>query len=1013
MDEDEAIRLDAVYKLLTIHCENNNGDSARAIAKRLFRGLCSSRKNARQGFYVALVGALSLENRPFGTQEVTLDDIIQILEGQTTPESGTSGQDERDHRYGRLLGCKALLESNALWISGGQFLRGWDRIVDILCRLMAQKPWLRAESNIVMCSVIPRILKLSDGGGVDVNLVVTPLFERLQIHKLLKTVEGIGIWLEFLQQIPKVKLPKDVWAYNSPLHANELQSLKKILLSRRGPKEGENNLMGTSVWSPRLHPAWTSIIRRFRQPRGGQVSFEKFWHEVVDQGLFDPSSTPERKHTGFLVLGFAMKDVDVALLPHCFSTNLMASLIQSLQNPSDAYLRQVVLKTFEGFEEFAGANDAAGVHEVIYGLIKGCDFADFDTLTKTKAVSSLFQIRPVYEGSIAESLLTDLKDGAGTETPINKSARKRKDILNIFSRALCQSIHELGLCADGPNGSRENSWTRINDVLRSLFDVKESAVKRTRAVVEWDDRTLASLQEKIAIILEACLAAGPDGQHCFLHVISAMQEKLQLEAEETIQDNIDASWKLFRELSKKKSSVKTLEDDLQTAGGLQILQATLLYEVYVGDTEAIEMLEDVTSMGEDLLNGQNPSKIADPLLEIIITLMSKPSRFRRRACSLVFEAFLPYVSSDGLENVCRIFATKESRVGQQELFENGDDDLSINSNEQDGDEDLEELDSDVEVVSHGEFSEGSDGIDKASEKDESSSNTSDEDLNVDEEYSDDKDDELARFEGALAAALGTRKFNQDDVAELDSEGESDTSSDADMSDSEMMELDDKLAEVFRNQQDQNSAQKLRKEEMKSAKENVINLKNRAIDLTEQFVRSQHHRGIECTKLIVSLIQLAKTTSTSQVANRAIGLARAFAQKNRGARLPKVTPSSKNRGQLWEHLRELHQTAGQKDASNALIETASQINILLCKLLLDAGEDALQDKMNTLSSEQQTSTEGGRRAHEDLWTRYNDWAATSQRPGIKESVAVVKISSSSHSQARPKQDRGAKGHKGYP
>lgn len=598
MDEVEDVRLNAVYELLTVHCAGNDGESARTIAKRLFRGLCSSRKNARQGFYVALVGALSLENQPFGTVEITLDDIIQILDAQTTCEAGTSGQDERDHHFGRLLGCKALLESKALWISGNQFLRGWDRIVDLLCRLMASKPWLRPESNIVICSTIPQILEICSSGAVEINLILAPLFEKLKIHKLLRTIDGVGIWLEFLQRIPNAKLPKDTWAFNSPLHANELQSLKKILLSKRESKE-EDELLGTSVWSPKLHPAWASIIRQFRHPRAGQVSFQKFWQEVVDQGLFDPSSTPERKHTGFLLLGCAMKEIEPALITFCFSKNLMACLIQSLQNANDAYLRRVILKIFEEFEALASSKDATGVHEVISSLIKGSDYADFDTLTKTKTISSLFHLKPLYAGFLKDSLIQDLKVSSESEEPITKVARKRKTILNIFSRALCQGIRELTLEDKDPTNAPDEVWTKIESVIGSLLDMREKAVRKSGDMVEWDETSYAALQEKVALALEACLAAGSDGQKCFLRVIATLQQNVKLEAEDTIQEGLSASWKLFKKLSKDTSSTGASNNDPRIRQGLRLLQALLLYEVYDGDTEAIEMLQDVTSMGND------------------------------------------------------------------------------------------------------------------------------------------------------------------------------------------------------------------------------------------------------------------------------------------------------------------------------------------------------------------------------------------------------------------------------
>lgn len=1011
VDEDEDVRLNAVYELLTIHCDNNDANIAQIIAKRLFRGLCSSRKNARQGFYVALVGALSMKDKPFGTNEISLRDTVRILETQTTPESGTSGQDERDHYFGRLLGCKALLESKALWNSGNQFLNGWEQIMDILCRLMAQKPWLRPESSTVLCSAIPNILEICSMGSFDIGTVISLLFQGLKAHKMLRTIEGIGIWLAFRQKIPNAKLPKSTWTSDSPLHIEELQSLKKILLSKR-KADKEENLLGTSTWSPKLHPTWASIIRQFHYKQPDQVLFEDFWQEVVDHGLFDPSSTPERKHTGFLVLGAAMEEVGRDLIPCLFSRNLMACLIQSLQSQSEAYLGKVILKIFEGYESYATTSSTAGVHDIIVGLVRGSDYADFDTLTRTKMISSLLKIKPLQDGSLGDSLLQDLKDSSGSEVPIGKTARKRIAILNILSRAMCQAIREVASNEHVQSSSEYDVWIKTESILGSLLDTRASAVRKSGGMVEWDEASCATLQEKIALVLEACLAAGLDGQKCFLRVIAGLQQRIKLEAEETIQEVFNASWKLFEKLS-PKDGTSTKDSDGKHADihqGLRLLEALLLYDTYDGDTEAIEMLEDVTSMGGDFLSERDPHKLADQILEIIISLVSKPSRFRRRACSLVFETFAPHVSLDGLESICRILATKESRTGQQELFETGGDALSNASSAEDDGVNSEPIDSDVEIVSESEDvgDDDGDGSEQSSSStDTDSTQNSEEGSDMDNEVADDKDDEIAKFEGALAAALGTRKINESDMADLGSEEEADTSSDSDMSDSEMIELDDKLAEVFRNQQSQNSAQKLRKEEMKNAKENVINLKNRAVDLGELFLRLQHQRGSECTKLLVALIGLAKTTGTSQLANRAIKVVGSFAQKNKGAKLPRVESDTSTREELWQHLRTLHDTAAQIDASNALIEAASQVNILLCKLLLEAGEDDIPMKMGELSKEHRAKQAGARKAHDDFWARYNDWIASVQQQAKKKAASVKK---SPPSRARQDQDHRKKAKK---
>ena len=93
-DDSEDVRLDAAFELLQNHLSGENAESVGVIARRLVRGLCSSRKCARLGFYVALVGALSMKTGPFGMHDFPISMLLQTIEAQTRPESGTSGHHE-------------------------------------------------------------------------------------------------------------------------------------------------------------------------------------------------------------------------------------------------------------------------------------------------------------------------------------------------------------------------------------------------------------------------------------------------------------------------------------------------------------------------------------------------------------------------------------------------------------------------------------------------------------------------------------------------------------------------------------------------------------------------------------------------------------------------------------------------------------------------------------------------------------------------------------------------------
>ncbi|KAK5936912.1 DNA-directed DNA polymerase [Knufia obscura] len=985
-NEDEEVRLHAAYDLVTKHCKLNDLENANAIAKRLFRGLCSSRKSARLGFYLALVGALSERGKPFGTTELTLLGIISLLEAQTTPEIGTSGQDERDHYFGRLLACKAVFETGLLANGGTGPESGWSRLFSIICSLMAQKPWLRGEGAATISSAIVQATTLPVYSSSDKTEAVSRAFKQLKEHKLARTIDGVGIWLYVQDNLLEAKLPHNVWASDNPLSIKELPMLKKALLDSRSPDDEDEVILGTSTWSQNLHDAWRLVLRRMgkSQPKG-QVSLKEFWQTVVDDGLFSPSATPERKFTGFLVLTSALQEVNSSAVPALFSKNLMASMIQALKSPDAAYLQKVIHRVFSSFSTPVSEDNSAKAETIVEGLLVGSDFADFDTLTKTKIVSSLSDLVHLSESEgIGKRLISWLQRDPTNEKDPSKVAARRKNILNVLQRAICQSIRRLGSASSQSDEAESTDSDGTADVVKALLHIKQLAQKQDNLAMPYDDSTYTILNERIQQALETLLAVPNTlGQCIFLEAIASLKSQ-DFQADESVRDIVKAGWKHFNKLKpmalkhispSRKSEAETRKVNQMTPQqGLALLLATLLYEAHGGDSESIELLEDANSMATDFLAENDESKVANHMIDMVMSFMSRSSKFHRRVGSLIFDAFASHMSREGLESLADILTTKEGREGQQELFENGDTDLDDEgSDDEEASSEDGPMDSDVEVV------DGADG-DIDSSKEESASSSDDGSSESGDEDDGDNDEELTKFESALAAALGTRKLNQDDLD--DDEGSDDDESDAgsDMSDSQMMELDSKLAEVFKNQQTAASAQKMRKEEMRSAKENVVNLKNRAMDLVELFLRSQQARGTECVELLGALLQMASTTGTQQLANRATDIVKSYVQKAKGAKLPKVPSDKETREFIVHQLEEVHKVVVQKDVSNASIEAGGQLNVLLCKLLIEAGEKDVKQLVIKVSSEAGSRTDTMRKAMQDFWSRYDAWLSSTQQKG---------------------------------
>jgi DNA polymerase phi len=182
---------------------------------------------------------------------------------------------------------------------------------------------------------------------------------------------------------------------------------------------------------------------------------------------------------------------------------------------------------------------------------------------------------------------------------------------------------------------------------------------------------------------------------------------------------------------------------------------------------------------------------------------------------------------------------------------------------------------------------------------------------------DEDDDQLAAFDAMLAAALGTRK-GEDDLAASDTSG-----SDDDMSDSEMEALDEKLTEVFRARKD---LAKPKKKEHKDAKENIVSFKNKVLDLIDVYLK-QEYANLLSLQLILPLLSLARRTNVKQLADRACSILRDFNGRCRGAKLPQLADPEA----ALNILRAVHDEAG-RPGSNAHATACSSASILLVRIL---------------------------------------------------------------------------------
>ncbi|CAG8921693.1 unnamed protein product [Penicillium salamii] len=951
--EKDEIRLKAAQGLVSQFTPDKDpaDEQIKKVLSRLFRGLCSSRKAARIGFSIALTEILTqVFCSPRETSRFGFADALKLWEAQSNSSGSESGQEQRDHLFGRLFGAEAVIKSSVLFQSTVPF-EHWTQVIDLVFELAQKKPWIREECGwIIYQCVYDLAARKMDSKYVEAAL------ERLCSHDLARSPEGISIWLAAKDMFPEATFPSKVWKHDDPLDTKERSGLSKIMKeSGAGASESENKTnaaKSSGVWNSKLHFAWDAVLSRTsveskEKSKKSRMSFADFWTEVVDNGLFAAASSDERKYWGFLLFSRLINDGAVQQASHTFTKNLMRCLVNQLA-VEDRYLHRMAVKASKAIQARVSREpEFAAV--AIRGLMGTSGTLNFDQATKTKTVEkivaeanheALEEIVPFFEKLIQTPGTTDEKTSAtnrqfvaglllsivrskasATEGDADDLQASLEQILSIFVRFAYFMDTSKGSSAPEPalsSATQEMLRNRINSCLNSLISNQKFAATLPYAVVKQ---------------IRDAAKSGEFG-------------KFIIEIDDKLQESVKAAFKSLKKLSGKEKKEKGM-------AAFKLLYSLTLMQVYNGDADAVSMLDELEFcttkfLGDKETKKEDAGDASDALVEILLSFASKQSQLFRRMSEQVFGAFATQITENGLESLISILEAKESLAGQQEMFDEDDG----SGEEEDGsdaemmDVDEDELDSDVEVVEAG---------------DDKSESDSDDDEEEEEEDDDENAQEVAAFEAKLAEALGQHG--------AEGEGED---SDADMNDDEMDELDDKLVQVFKARQQQSSQRK----DKKDARENMVNFKNRVLDLLEIFVKKSHSRLL-ALDLLLPLLRLSRRSSVKQVATKANNVLREYTKVCKGNSLPKIE-DEEQADALWELLKSVHKEAshsGPMGHANA----CSQASLLVTKVLVAHDKDAIAGVVDVYAAtrkDQLMSTKC--HVQPSFFSEWNNWCVSASK-----------------------------------
>ncbi|KAK8095638.1 DNA polymerase phi-domain-containing protein [Apiospora kogelbergensis] len=931
---DSAERIAAADAVITGLLASEEPVLERHLEKRLFRGLASSRNASRVGFSLVLTEILGQLFGPNALSKtkfpgLPFSTVLDILLEKTKPNGALPGQEERDLYYGQLFGLQCFIESKVLFGDNDR----WSQVMGLLLELANKKVWLRSQCVWLILETLPQM-----GEAKAIETI-----QQLIKIGLGKTAEGVGLWLRATTCYPEIKMPSKPWSH--PLATKSLPELANVLKDNVKQDDGAKDAVvikaKSGSWNAQLHFVWDLIlayyIERYQTSKTNDAGdFKLFWSTVIDDGLFSKNATEAQKFRGLMIFqkflqGFAAQK-STSSIKALFSKNLMRCLINQSAK-EDRYLHRAAtksLKIVEGIVE----TEPTSLLPILEEFLGKNGAYDFDQQTHLNTVEKILQ-------HVTSDNVVDVLKFLRAPVVVVKEENEVDKCRQVYAGYVFFMCVRKQSSEDEPGELQRDQDVVLKTTLEEL--VKNSYSSSANFAPELSDKIRQIFRSRLASALAKLTKRHSDYRFLCDAVVTVEPTAVKMSAD--LEAERKSALKSLRKLTKQSQKEGS---ESSPSLSLAMLYAITILQLYDGDADALTTLEDLKQCSEKLK--ETDAAASSLLVEILLGMVSRQSPLMRQITQQVFEAFTPQLSADALEGLTEHLAAEENMKGQQALFDAEDEEMldadqsgesgSEGDDIDDDEDEISEIGSDVEFVTlNGEEAEGEEDDD--SERDD-----------------DAKAKDIADLDDALAKVLKSHRLDQDNAAETSDD-------DSDMTDSEMMALDEKLVEVFKQR-----AQKTNKsKEKKDARATMVHFKHRVLDFLDIYLKKEAHNPL-AFELVLPLLGLIRSTQTKELAKKAADILFNFARvfkKGRGDTEGSTTDADKQ----VELLQKIHEEASL-DSTHAFARAVSTTSLLVVSSLFAADRENLERAAAVYTQTQVDWTLGRKRIQPSFFTDWINW-----------------------------------------
>jgi DNA polymerase phi len=346
----------------------------------------------------------------------------------------------------------------------------------------------------------------------------------------------------------------------------------------------------------------------------------------------------------------------------------------------------------------------------------------------------------------------------------------------------------------------------------------------------------------------------------------------------------------------KKLSEATDKEEIIQLKAFESLLVHLVILIHSDAAEAISNIDDIVNCyirifptenkksKKNASKDENEEEEANPievLVDVLLSFLLKPSLLLRNLTEKVFKAFCSKLTKNAITLIVNVLNPEEN----ENIIEENDDEDNMDVDGEDDDIVMEDGDDD------------------------------DDDLDIEEDDNDEEVDEELRRK--IQAVL--QKKDPNNAGELDEEEEELP----DLNDDEMLDFDEKLAEIFKQR-------KIIKNSRRDSKQQILHFKFKVLEMLDIFIKKQS-ANVLVLELVMPLLHLVKQFYGSHDQQQLFERVQSLL-KNRLLKIKDYPKTNVNTEELFDLLEEVNKFA-EKCNEPELCNLAGEASIFIAKVIL--------------------------------------------------------------------------------